>query len=713
MVSDSRDQAAAGARIFLGDAPPAFCAGVVVAVPDELCPVELLVADDLISTTTANAVRVGWVGSRVVDPRLLAVSDLEKFLPVRIAAGALAVNRPLRDLDVSPNASLWLDGGLVLAGALINHRTITQPPRDAPFTYWQVAMSGGGLILAEDVEVGTLDDTGWGNGFADQTGLAALLAFPSQPWLGAEAIAQLRQRLAARAALIHVVTITDPALRLVVDGRIIQPARVEGDHYFFHIIGGATEVHLASRAVVPAEMPDAGGDRRRLGVFVLGISLHGPHMRLDIDPVAANLRDGFHEAGPNRDHCWTDGYARLPARPFELMGDAFDVEVRIATPSLPYRADPPHTAPIALVLDASLPTPDRDAGSNVIIEQIKLLQLLGYAIVFVPLHNFARISPYAEALEALGVELVHRPWYDNLAFLMATRGESFAFAYVHRLWVAEQALPILRHFRPEMKIVFNTADLHHLRSQRAAALSGDPDAAAAAALERTRELAVIAAMDATIICNRVEQELLRDALPDANLTYLPWVRAPMSGAIPDFAVRQGIMFLGGFNHPPNADGIIWFVRDVMPVLRSQVPGISLTIYGADMPPDIFALAAPDIIVVGYVATLKTAFDRHRISIAPLRYGAGFKGKIAESLAHGVPVVGSPIAAEGTGLVDGAEILVADDAASMASAIANLYGDKDRWQFLSDAGQAFVARELSPDAGRRTLHDTLRGLGLLT
>ena len=703
--------AAARAQMDIGSAPPSVCAGMAITVPDGLCPIEELAAIHLITTNMPNPSRLAWVGSRRVDPRLLAVANKAKFLPIRIAAGAFASGLPLQDLDVSPTAELWLDGGLVEAVSLINGITITQPERDAAFEYRQVAIVGGGLMLVEGVAIATLDDAAWGNSFADPTGLERLPATTHRARLGPEAIAQLVTRLTARATLTQLATTTDPGLRLVVDGRVILPARVDGDIYTFQVIGGAADVRLTSRAVVPAEMPDAGEDKRRLGVFVLGITLRGAHLRFGIDPFAANLRDGFYPAGAGKLYCWTDGYAALPTPPFRLMGDDFEVEIRIASSSLRYRADPVHAAPIALVLDASLPTPDRDAGSNVMVEQVKILQALGYAIIFVPLHNFARISPYAEALEALGVEVIHRPLYDNLAYLMASRGEIFAFAYVHRLWVAEQALAVLRHFRPDLKIVFNTADLHHLRSQRHAALTGDADAAAAAELERTRELAVIAAADATIVCNSVERDLLRAALPDAKLVYVPWVRAAEVGTIPGFADRSGIMFLGGFNHPPNADGITWFAREVMPKLRLQVPGISLTIYGADMPAEIFALAAPDVVVVGYVAALKTAFDRHRLSVAPLRYGAGFKGKVAESLAHGVPVVGTPIAAEGTGLVDGTEVLVAEDADTMAAAIAGAYDNRDLWQSLSSAGQAFVARRLSPAEGQRVIRQLLDDLGL--
>ena len=699
------------ARANIGAAPPSICAGTTISRPDGARRIDLLSPGDVIATADAHAAPVVWVGERRIEPSLVAEQDAENFLPIRIAASALAPGLPLRDLEVSPAALLWLDDGLVAAGTLVNDVTITQPTRDQSINYRQVVIDGGGLLLAEGVAIATLDDVAWGNGFADPGGLAKLPASRQLPRLGAEAIRLLRQRLAMRAARLHMATTTDPSLRLMVDGRVVWPSRRDGDLYFFQVGGGARDVRLVSRAVVPAEMPDGGADRRGLGVYVMAVTLRGPHMRFDIDPAAANLDDGFHRVGPGQSHCWTNGYARLPPAAFALLGDMFEVEIRIAASGLRYRADPNYPDPVALVLDASLPTPDHDAGSNVMVEQIKLLQDLGYAIVFVPLHNFARTSPYAEALEALGVEVIHRPWYNDLAHFMALRGGTLAFAYIHRLWVAEQALPILRRARPDMKIVFNTADLHHLRSQRAATLSDDPAAAMAAEAERVRELAVIAGSDATIVCNSVERDLLRELLPGANVVYLPWVRALEMESIPDFADRAGIMFLGGFNHPPNADGIKWFVREVMPKLRAQLPGTSLTIYGADMPGEILALAAPDIVVAGYVTTLKPAFDRHRLSVAPLRYGAGFKGKVAESLAHGVPIVASPIAAEGTGLVDGVNVLVAEDADLMAAAIASAYDNRDLWASLSQAGQNFAAEHLSPAAGRRVLRDVLDGFGV--
>ena len=698
-------------RANVGVAPPAFCAGAEISLPDGTQRIDFLSTDDFVATSDARVAPLTWVGRRRIDPDLLPPADADNFLPIRIIADALDTNLPLRDLEISPTALLWLDDGLVAAGALVNGVTITQPARDQPIDYRQVVIDGGGLLLAEGVAIATLDDLAWGNSFSDPDGLSALHAFPDLHRHGADASRQVRQRLALRAAWLGIETTPEPALRLMVDGAILWPSRRDGDLYHFEVTGGARDVRLVSRAVVPAEMPDAGPDQRRLGVFILAITLRAPHMRFEINPGAASLDDGFHPAAPGKDHCWTDGYARLPPAPFTLLGDVFEVEIRIAAPDLRYRSNPNYADPVALVLDASLPTPDRDAGSNVIVAQIKLLQALGYAVVFVPLHNFARISPYAEALEALGVEVIHRPWYDDLAHFIAVRGATFAFAYIHRLWVAEHALPVLRRACPDLKIVFNTADLHYLRSQRAAILTGDAEAAKAAEDERRRELSVIAGSDATIVCNSVERDLLRAELPDAKVSYLPWVRAPELEPIPDFTDRAGIMFLGGFNHPPNADGITWFVREVMPKLRAQLPGISLTIYGADMPAGILALGAPDIIVAGHVAALKPAFDRHRVSVAPLRYGAGFKGKVAESLAYGVPIVASPIAAEGTGLIDDVNVLVAEGADLMATAIVRVYGNRDLWASLSQAGQNFVAEHLSPAAGQRVLRAILDDFGM--
>jgi len=363
-----------------------------------------------------------------------------------------------------------------------------------------------------------------------------------------------------------------------------------------------------------------------------------------------------------------------------------------------------------LVIDETVPTPDRDAGSNVIAEHMRLLQSLGYALTFLPA-NLDAPSPYAEALADAGIELVAHPFYAGLEHAIALHGAAFAFAYVHRVTVAERVMPLLRRYAPQARILFNNADLHFLRLQREAELTGSEALAQEAEVTRGRELQVFAAADAALVCNTQEMDLLAEELPEARTVYLPWVIGPRARAAAGFADRHGIMFLGGFNHRPNPDAVIWFVAAVMPLLRPLLPGVALHVYGHGIPEAMRALAGADVVIEGSIADLAEAFARHRLSIAPLRFGAGFKGKLAESLAHGVPVVASSVAVEGTGLVGDEHLLVADGAKPFALAMARLYQTPALWRRLAEEGYRYVLAAYSEEVGRQRLREALALAGV--
>lgn len=500
---------------------------------------------------------------------------------------------------------------------------------------------------------------------------------------------------------------SDPDLRLLVDDRPVLPRVGEPGCYSFELAAPVGTIRLLSRAVVPARHMQ-GTDTRRLGVSLWWIRLHSEQVTIEVQPDHKLLLEGFHAA--ERAARWTDGYALVPPSFYRMLTGPFTMEVRIGTPDLTYPAEPDDARPRVLVIDETLPTPDRDAGSNVMWEHLRLLQSLGYAVTFLPA-NLDAPEPYAAALEAEGVELVFHPLIGGAEQFLARRGAGLAVAYLHRVEIAERMLPLLRRFAPQARVLFNPADLHFLRLQREADVLGSETLRAEAEALQSRELAIIAAADATLMCNTVEMALARQALPDAGMVYLPWVIPPRPEPRPAFAARQGIMFLGGFAHRPNADGIAWFVAAVMPKLRSLVPGIALHVYGHAIPDAVAALAADDVHIEGHAPDLAAVFARHLVSIAPLRFGAGFKGKIAESLAHGVPVVATPVAAEGTGLADGEHLIVAEDPAAFAAAVALLHLAPGMWGRLSDQGLRHVEAAFAPALGRTRLAEALALAGL--
>jgi glycosyltransferase involved in cell wall biosynthesis len=149
---------------------------------------------------------------------------------------------------------------------------------------------------------------------------------------------------------------------------------------------------------------------------------------------------------------------------------------------------------------------------------------------------------------------------------------------------------------------------------------------------------------------------------------------------------------------------------VFPLVRKEIPEARFVIVGSEPTSEVLALEGKGVVVRGYIEDLRAMFESCRLTVAPLRYGAGYKGKIAMSLAHGVPCVATSIAAEGMQLTVGREILVADEAAAIASAVARLYSDAQLWERLSRAGLDFAAERFSAHAARHKIDLTLRMAG---
>ncbi len=178
---------------------------------------------------------------------------------------------------------------------------------------------------------------------------------------------------------------------------------------------------------------------------------------------------------------------------------------------------------------------------------------------------------------------------------------------------------------------------------------------------------------------------------------------------PGWDARHDLVFVGGFGHPPNADAMRWFVGEVFPRVRARLPAVRFHCIGADVPDALRTLAStqPGVEIHGHVPELAPYMDGCRLAVAPLRFGAGVKGKVNLSMAHGQPVVATSCAVEGMHLRDGEDVLVADDAAAFAAAVVRLYEDPALWSRLSANGLRNVAEHFSLDAAR----DTVRRLFL--
>ena len=168
-------------------------------------------------------------------------------------------------------------------------------------------------------------------------------------------------------------------------------------------------------------------------------------------------------------------------------------------------------------------------------------------------------------------------------------------------------------------VVFDTVDLHFLREERLAELNNSRAAKLAAAARREEELALIRKASVTLVVSHVEQELLAQLVPEARVIILSTVHEPQPGG-KSFAERKGLLFVGGFRHPPNTDAILWYANEILPLVRQRLPGVKTYVVGGDVPPTIASLASDDLVVTGYVPDITPYLEGCRASISSaLRY----------------------------------------------------------------------------------------------
>ncbi len=352
---------------------------------------------------------------------------------------------------------------------------------------------------------------------------------------------------------------------------------------------------------------------------------------------------------------------------------------------------PPHVPRRALVIDETMPVPGRDAGSHAILSHMQSLQRLGYQVTYVPADMAANADP--ACLEAIGVEACHAPWHASVEEVLRREAGGFEVVYLHRVNVAAAYTPLVRRTMPRAYLLYSVADLHHLRLERQAVAVDQVELRTLAGRVKAQELFAAWSADAVVTHSSHEAGLLRRHLPPDRVHVLPWV-VPAQPVTEPFQARRGIAFLGGYAHLPNVDAAIWLVETIMPLVWQHDSGIECLLIGSAMPEAVRRLERPGIRPVGHVPDLGAVFGTIRLTVAPLTYGAGAKGKVLDSYAAGLPCVATRVAAEGLDLPDALAAWTADDPAALAGMIAHLHADAAANQACSEAALRYVAEALS-------------------
>ncbi len=348
-----------------------------------------------------------------------------------------------------------------------------------------------------------------------------------------------------------------------------------------------------------------------------------------------------------------------------------------------------------LVMDAVVPQDDRDAGARRLIAIMRLMGELGFHVIFIPHDAYAPLD-VCRRLRSLGIE-VRDHTSDAFDELMQL-GVRIDLAWLSRPMICRRYLPFIRS-RLNAPVIYDTVDLHFVRMKRQEAIEGIDNTWQEM---QVLELSLAAEATLTVVTSTSEQRLLKSSGISARV--LPIIEHVEASHVSQ-AGRSGLLFLGNYTHAPNVDAAIWLASELLPRVHRRLSDIVLTIAGFDPPAAIRRLSDDRIIVTGHVPDLRTLFNSARVFVAPLRYGAGMKGKVVQSMAHALPVVTTNIGAEGIGLVDGIDALIASDENTFADAVIRLYSDDILWDRLA-AGALEAAARFTPSSLKTTLAEIL-------
>ena len=345
--------------------------------------------------------------------------------------------------------------------------------------------------------------------------------------------------------------------------------------------------------------------------------------------------------------------------------------------------------PRVLYIDAEVPMADRGSGGMDAIYFMEYFLRRGYEVVFHGEYTPGFVPKYTSILLRMGVECVYAPQRQIWEYI-ASNGWTFSLVFVSRIYQARCFDRLLKRHCPQAAYVFNTVDVHFVREQLEAELRKDENLRRLAADTKRYELQVAGAADATIVISKDEKRLLTDEYGLGNVWHVPQMREVRGRA--ENTKRSGAVFIGSA-HPPNMDGLKYFHDEILPLLpkdfKLTVVGGALKKVMGEMQEYSALLACPQFEFVGFVQELGDVLDTALMTVAPLRYGAGTKGKVASSMSYGVPCVSSRFGTEGTGMEDGENILIASTPEEFAAGIRRLSEDAALWQKISDGGIRFL------------------------
>ena len=354
---------------------------------------------------------------------------------------------------------------------------------------------------------------------------------------------------------------------------------------------------------------------------------------------------------------------------------------------------------VILFVDHYVPTFDKDAGSKTTFQYIKMFIERGYVVKFLP-DNFAKSEPYTEILEQMGVEVLYgNEMRTNIFEWIENNQSNIDIVYLNRPHIATKYIDFIKE-KTDIKVIYYGHDLHFLRERREYELTGDVERKNASAYWKSMELDLMRKASISYYPSNVEVDYIHTfdkKIKAKAITAYVFDKFIKFDYNPD--IREGVLFVGGFSHPPNADALKYFLDNMWEKIYAQIK-VPFYIVGSNATDEIKALHNEErgIIFKGFVSEeeLKELYEKVRLVVVPLRYGAGVKGKVIEALYYRDPVITTAVGAEG---IDNSynQMLVADEPEDFITGCVRLYNDKEALKDMSRAAGEYVENKHSIEA----------------
>ena len=356
--------------------------------------------------------------------------------------------------------------------------------------------------------------------------------------------------------------------------------------------------------------------------------------------------------------------------------------------------------PVIVVIDHYVPTYDKDAGSKTTFQYLKMFLKKGYVVKFVG-DNYLHEEPYTTTLQQMGIEVLYGPEYvTGIWDWFEKNKDEIAIAYLNRPHIATKYVDFLSE-RTNIKLIYYGHDLHFLREFREYELTGDVQKKRDSDYWKSIEFTLMRKAAVSYYPSQIEIDAIHEqdaGIPAKAITAYVYEEF-LENLNQDFAKREGLLFVGGFAHPPNADAVLWFANEIFPRIREKLK-INFYIVGSKVTEEIKALEQPGngIIVKGFVSEeeLSELYRTCRMVVVPLRYGAGVKGKVVEAIYNGAPIVTTSVGSEGIPDVESI-LAVCDKPQDFADTVTALYQDEQTLQKMAQNTQSYIKNHFSIDA----------------